>query len=318
MRVYAITGGTNGMGRALGLLLARRGDRVLALASGEAGGRALLEQAREAGAGDRVDFLRADLSTVAGMNAALAGVRERTDRLDGLAFGAQRFRPVREETADGLESTFALAYLSRSVLGHGLVDLLERGEAPVILNIAGPGGLPGRVHWDDLQLTRVYTGMRAAMQGSRCNDLLGADFPARHPGARTRYVLYNPGFVRTGMADPLPPPQRLLTRALARVLARSPEAAAADLARLLDAPPAEPVSAFRRNTRLDLSGPAFDPGAAAGLYALTRALPVDGGPRSGDGACDRRHRRAPSLGTQGLPLRPDGTRAPYPWLTVRG
>lgn len=140
------------------------------------------------------------------------------------------------------------------------------------MNLAGPGGLPGTVHWDDLQLRGGYSGRRASMQASRCNDLLGVAFPARHPDARTRYILYNPGFVRTAMADPLPAAQRLLTKALGLVLAQSVAKAVIPIARLLDEPPAEPLAAFRRRTRLPLTGEDFDPARAARLDELTRDL----------------------------------------------
>ncbi|WP_150254398.1 SDR family NAD(P)-dependent oxidoreductase [Nocardiopsis deserti] len=155
------------------------------------------------------------------------------------------------------------------MLGHGLADLLERGDSPAIVNIAGPGGFPGKIRWEDVQLREGYTGVRAAMQSSRCNDLLGVDFPVRHPGARVRYVLYNPGFVRTGMADPLPLPQRVLTRALARVFATPAGRAAVPLARFLDAPPEAAVTAFRRGTELGLTGADFAPGAADRLHSHT-------------------------------------------------
>ncbi|WP_106403461.1 SDR family NAD(P)-dependent oxidoreductase [Actinocorallia populi] len=272
MRTYVITGGTDGMGRGLGLHLLGRGDRVVAVASGEEKGRAFLREAEQRGAADRAVFLRSDLSTVAGMHAVLREVAATTEAVDAVVFGAQRFRPRREETEDGLEFTFALAYLSRHVLGHGLLPLLERAESPVIMNLAGPGGLPGTVHWHDLQLCDGYTGTRAAMQSSRCNDLLGVHFPARHPTARTRYVLYNPGFVRTAMADPLPAPLRVLTKTLALLFAQPADKAVVPIARLLDHPPAEPVSAFKRRARLPLEGEDFDPVRAERLDRITAEL----------------------------------------------
>ncbi|MEO3856403.1 SDR family NAD(P)-dependent oxidoreductase [Acrocarpospora sp. B8E8] len=67
MRTYVITGGTDGMGKGLGLHLLRRGDNVIAVASGEAKGRAFLAEAHRLGAEGRAVFLQADLSTVAGM-----------------------------------------------------------------------------------------------------------------------------------------------------------------------------------------------------------------------------------------------------------
>ncbi|MEV0077214.1 SDR family NAD(P)-dependent oxidoreductase [Nocardia neocaledoniensis] len=272
MRTYVITGGTDGMGRGLGLHLLARGDRVIAIASGTAKGTAFTRDAVALGAGDRAVFVRADLSTLAGMRAALDQVGVLTAVIDGLVFGAQRFRPRRAETVDGIESTFALHYLSRFVLGHGLVDALERAQAPVVLNLCGPGGMPGRIHWDDLHLRARYSGMRAATQASRANDLLGVAFPRRHPTARTRYVLYNPMMVRTAMAQPLPAPQRLLANAAAAVFGQSVRRAIIPLARILDEPPAEPISAFRRRTRIPLTGKDFAPEAAERLDTVTRAL----------------------------------------------
>ncbi|WP_345429042.1 SDR family NAD(P)-dependent oxidoreductase [Actinoallomurus vinaceus] len=272
MRTYVITGGTDGMGRGLGLHFLRRGDRVIAVASGETKGRAFLAEADRLGAADRAVYVRADLSAVAGMRRTIDEVMGVTDAVDGLVFGAQRFRPEREETEDGLEFTFALAYLSRFVIGHGLMEHLERADAAVIMNIAGPGGMPGKINWDDLQFREGYKGMRAAMQASRCNDLLGVGFAARHPAARTRYVLYNPGFVATAMADPLPQPQRAVTKALARFFATPVDKAIVPIAGLLDDPPGPVVTAFKRGTPLSLTGKDFDPAAAERLHQVTTDL----------------------------------------------
>lgn len=272
MRTYVITGGTDGMGKGLGLQLLERGDRVIAVASGPAKGEAFLADAVNLGARDRAIFLRADLSTLTGMRAALTEITACTDTVDGVVFAAQRFRPRRETTPDGFEYTFALMYLSRYVLGHGLTPALERADAPVLLNIAAPGGIPGAIRWDDLQLRRRYSGMRAAAQASRCLDLLGVAYPLRYPDARTRYVLYNPLFTRTAMAEPLPALARTVTNALAALFAWSVERAVPPLVTLLDTPPSEPVAAFRRQTRLPLRGKDFDPARAVRLATVTEEL----------------------------------------------
>ncbi|MFF2391496.1 SDR family NAD(P)-dependent oxidoreductase [Nocardia sp. NPDC058114] len=272
MRTYVITGGTDGMGKGLGLHFLRRGDRVIAIASGATKGEAFGRAAAAIGAGERAVFLRADLSTLTGMRDTLARVTALAGTVDGLVLGAQRFRPRREVTEDGTEFTFSLHYLSRFVLGHGLVDALERADTPVIMNICGPGGFPGRIHWDDLTLGEGYTGMRAAMQASRANDLLGVAFPHRHPNTRTRYVLYNPMMVRTAMADPLPAPHRILAKAAGFVVGRSVDQAVPPIAQLLDEPPADQVTAFRRRTRLPLTRKDFDPDNAIRLDTLTTEL----------------------------------------------
>jgi NAD(P)-dependent dehydrogenase (short-subunit alcohol dehydrogenase family) len=273
VRTYLITGGTDGMGRGLGLLFLARGDRVIAVASGEAKGRAFLDAAERLGAGDRAEFLRADLSTVAGMKAVAAHAVSAADRLDGLVFATQRFRPEREITEDGVEYTFALSYLSRYVIGRDLMGPLERAEAPVILNLSGSGGLAGRIFWDDPTFERErYTGMRAAMQASRSIDLLGADFPRRHPDARTRYLLYNPMFVKTAMADPLKQPMKAVTKFMEALFAQRVTQAVPPMARLMDGPPRAPLSAFRKGKPLPVTGKDFDPERADRLRELTERL----------------------------------------------
>ncbi|GAA1666103.1 hypothetical protein GCM10009830_09720 [Glycomyces endophyticus] len=273
MRTYLITGGTDGMGRGLGLHFLERGDRVTAVSSGEAKGRAFLEAAARLGAADRARFLRADLSTVAGMNAVVADVAAAEERLDGMVFATQRFQQTRTLTADGLEYTFALSYLSRFVIGHGLVGLLDRAPRPVVLNLGAPGGFPGTVFWDDLRFDREpYKGMKAATQASRAIDLLAVDFPRRHPDSRVKYAVYNPLFVKTGMAAPLSPVKRAATNGLATLFAQRVERAIVPMAALIDSPPPEPVSAWRRTTRLPLEGEAFDPDRADRLYRLTEEI----------------------------------------------
>ncbi|MFB9661891.1 SDR family NAD(P)-dependent oxidoreductase [Glycomyces mayteni] len=273
MRTYLITGGTDGMGRGLGLHFLGRGDRVVAVASGEAKGRAFTEAAARLGAADRARFLRADLSTVAGMRAVTAEIESSEERLDGLVFATQRFQQRRTLTADGLEYTFALSYLSRFVIGHGLVPLLDRAEAPVVFNLGAPGGFPGRIFWDDTSFEREpYKGMKAATQASRSIDLLAVDFPRRHPLTRAKYVVYNPMFVKTGMADPLPQPKKALTNAMAALFAQRVEKAIVPMAALIDAPPAAPVTAWRRTTPLPLTGKDFDPEAANRLHRLTEQI----------------------------------------------
>jgi len=60
----------------------------------------------------------------------------------------------------------AIYVLSRYLLAERLRPALERADAPVILNLSGTGGIrAGRIHWDDLQLTRGYTMFKATMQG---------------------------------------------------------------------------------------------------------------------------------------------------------
>jgi NAD(P)-dependent dehydrogenase (short-subunit alcohol dehydrogenase family) len=269
-RTIVVSGGTDGMGRAFALGRATRGDRVLAIGSNPDKGAALLDVAAQQGARGEVEFLRADLTAVHGADAVVAAVLERTDRVDALALFANRQAPRRIETAEGLEATFALYYLSRAVLGAGLTPALRRSPAPVVLNVAGVGITKGHVHWDDPQLTSGYGMVEAQLQAGRANDLLGVHHAATTPDVP--YVLYHPGFTRSGDLSVLPAPLRVTIRLAARIAARPVARSVAHLLGYVDAPPSAPLTARDRDRLLPLTLPTLDPDDARRLGELTDVI----------------------------------------------
>jgi hypothetical protein len=191
--------------------------------------------------------------------------------IDALALLANRQAPRRGETPEGLEATFALYYLSRYLLSHQLTPALSRSTAPVIINVAGVGITKGSIHWQDLQLTREYGMVTAQLQAGRANDLLGVSYAAEH-GATVRYVLYHPGFTRSGDLSVLPPATRAAIRAAARVFARPVEESVAPIHDFIDNPPSVPLTAIDRNKPVPLTLATLDPGDAARLAHVTTAL----------------------------------------------
>ncbi|WP_345025811.1 SDR family NAD(P)-dependent oxidoreductase, partial [Streptomyces sedi] len=296
-KTVVISGGTNGMGRATALARLARGDRVVVIGSDEARGRALCEAADN----PRLDFLRADLSSIAENERVAARLGEEHESVDALLLFANRVNPKRRETVDGLESTFALYYLSRYLLGHRLRPLLDAGADPLIVNVAGVGNKAGRVHWDDPQLTRSYGQVRAQLQAGRANDLLGVAFAEGGEG-RARYVLYHPGFTRSGVDGHPNPVVRGALRGLARLFARPVDEAVRPVVRWIDEPPTEPLTAVDRGKPVDRSLATLDPEAAARLADYTEALLSERrrDAASGDAASSRR--RGPSSG-DGRPTR---------------
>jgi NAD(P)-dependent dehydrogenase (short-subunit alcohol dehydrogenase family) len=262
-----ISGGTTGMGRAVALAQAAKGHHVTVIGSDEAKGPALLDRAP----GPNLRFLRADLSSIAEVDRVVAQLTERYQVIDALALFANRISPRRRETPDGLEYTFALYYLSRYLLGHRLRPLLEAAPDPVIVNVAGVGNTAGGIVWDDPQLTRRYSQVRAQLQAGRANDLLGVAFAAQE-GSKVRYVLYHPGFTRSGAEGHPSPLIRNLIKLLGTFFARPVADSVRPINDWIDHPPARPLSAIDRGKPVDPSLKTLDPGDAARLAAYTESL----------------------------------------------
>ncbi|ASO22006.1 NAD(P)-dependent dehydrogenase (short-subunit alcohol dehydrogenase family) [Actinoalloteichus hoggarensis] len=268
-KTVVISGGTDGMGRAIALNRLRRGDAVVVLGSNAAKGLALAETAgRDA---DRLDFIKADLSLIAENRRVLATIGERYRRVDALVLCANRQSPKRKETAEGLEFVFALYYLSRHLLVHGLREQFEQAPDPVIISIAGVGMKAGSINWTDLQHTARYSPVKAQLQAGRANDLLGVSF-AEQAESRARFVLFHPGFTRSGDVSVLGPVTRTAVRVLSAVAARSVDKAIAPALSILDQPPTAPLTARDRDKTLPLTLPTLDPERARRLAARTEEL----------------------------------------------
>ncbi|MFE3051886.1 SDR family NAD(P)-dependent oxidoreductase [Nocardia sp. NPDC059239] len=263
MKTIVITGGTDGIGRYLAGVYAGRGDRVVVIGRHPEKGERFA-----AAAGSNVRFLRADLDLLSDNRALIEELRNSYPVLDALVLCARFYRSARNETPEGIESTFAHFYLSRYLFGHELREALERSGNPVIMNVAGPGADLSAVQWNDIQFERYYSGGAALGQGGKLNDLLGVSFAAQYPDGKTRYVLVHPGVTATGQTGEYDPATALMVENMRRFGKPIP-AAAKPIVDLIDAPPADPLSAFVEGRRIPIRGRGFDSNAAARLNELT-------------------------------------------------
>ncbi|MGB3444424.1 MAG: SDR family NAD(P)-dependent oxidoreductase [Actinophytocola sp.] len=249
-KIVIVAGGTTGMGRATALARAARGDEVTVI------GRTRRDLPSS------VRFLAADLSSIAEVERVAAEIADRHPRVDALTLFANRPMPRRTETADGLEYTFALYYLSRYLLAARLAPLMPVDS--VIVNVAGVGTKKGEIHWDDPQLRAGYGIVRAQLQAGRANDLLGV----AHEG-KARYVLYHPGFTRSGLDGHPSPVVRGVLKTLALFAARPVVRSVAPVVDWIERPPSELLTASDRGNPVDLSGKEAD---ARRLMAYTESL----------------------------------------------
>ncbi|GAA4974974.1 NAD(P)-dependent dehydrogenase (short-subunit alcohol dehydrogenase family) [Nonomuraea thailandensis] len=243
-RTIVITGGTSGIGLALARHYAALGEQVVAVGSSEEGGRRLRAEV------PRARFVRCDLSSLRETRDLVERLSADHPVIDALVLAAFRYNPRRVTTAEGFEHTFALYVLNRRLMAEGLRGPLEKAPSPVIVNLCG-AGRGGRINWDDLQLENGYRAVAATMQGARASVLLGAAYGSE----RVKYVLYNPVFVATGLHEPFRQPLRGVVRAASALFGQPVARAVPPITALIDRPPAEPVSVWRKGKRIE---PAVD------------------------------------------------------------
>jgi NAD(P)-dependent dehydrogenase (short-subunit alcohol dehydrogenase family) len=162
-RVIALTGATDGLGRALAERLADRPGHLLILHGRSAERLAELRDDLRGRAADVVT-VRADLSETAQVHALAAEIGSLTDHLNVLVnnagIGAGEPDGVeRRLTPEGNELRFAVNYLAPFALTRDLLPLLRAGAPARVVNVASLGQAP--IDVDDLTLEHGYDGTRA-------------------------------------------------------------------------------------------------------------------------------------------------------------
>src|SRR5438445_10349442 len=139
-----MTGGSNGIGLAAGLELARRGAELTIVARSQDRGAQAAEQIRAAGGGRPVDVLLADLASQAAVRRLAAEVGERYPRLEVLVNNAGAIYARRQLTDDGIELTWALNHLASFLLTSLLLDRLRSSAPARIVTTSSDGHVGAR------------------------------------------------------------------------------------------------------------------------------------------------------------------------------
>ncbi|MDX8538361.1 SDR family oxidoreductase [Mesorhizobium abyssinicae] len=174
-KTVLITGSTDGVGRMVAERLGASGARVLVHGRDEGRGKAVAS-AIEA-AGGKAELLVADLSSLAEVRRLAEAVRARTNRLDILinnaGIGTAGEGAKRQVSADGYELRFAVNYLAGFLLTSELLPLLKASAPARIVNVASAG--QQAIDFDDVMLTRNYSGVRAYCQSKLAQILFTVD-----------------------------------------------------------------------------------------------------------------------------------------------
>jgi NAD(P)-dependent dehydrogenase (short-subunit alcohol dehydrogenase family) len=136
-----VTGANKGIGFEVARQLARQGFRVFLGARNEKAGRAAAEKLREDG---DVAFLKIDISDANSIRAAADELSRQSDRLDVLVNNAgillDEDKSALTITPDIFETTLRTNTLGPWLVAQALASLLEKSQAPRIVNVSSGGG----------------------------------------------------------------------------------------------------------------------------------------------------------------------------------
>ena len=241
-----ITGASGGIGLAAAHALAARGALVTIVARSQARASAAARRIEAGSAGGApVDVLTCDLSSQAALRALAVALLERYPRIDVLVNNAGAMYAKRQQSANGIELTWALNHLAPFLLSALLLARLRESAPARIVTTSSDAHRGARIPFDDLGGGRIYgarglgplaaPGFRRYGQTKLANILFTAELARRIEGTGVTANCFHPGFVATGFNRNNGPWSRV-AMTLARPAARTPARGARTLVWLVDSP----------------------------------------------------------------------------------
>lgn len=195
-KTILITGSTDGIGLATAMMLAAQDHHVLLHGRSEKKLADAEREVRAVGGTGSIECYRADLSSIADVEALAANVIANHDRLDALINNAGVFRLANAVGDNGLDLRFMVNVIAPYLLTRQLSSLLDKGSRVVNLSSAAQASvdldaLAGRLALDD---GTAYAQSKLAL--TMWSNQLAAEFGANGPSV----IAVNPGsFLGTKM-----------------------------------------------------------------------------------------------------------------------
>ncbi len=198
-RLAVITGATSGIGYATARTYARHGADLLCVNRNAERSHAVCRE-MESEFGVRCREIIADLSRLDDMHRVGRRLSQLQEPIDVLIHNAGTYLTRRVETVDGLETVFAVNYLSSFVINNLIRDKLRaqsRGRV-LLVNSEAHRFAPWGLHLDDLNWRSCrYSGLRSYGSAKLAQLLAMLTFDELLEGSSVTINAVHPGAVRT-------------------------------------------------------------------------------------------------------------------------
>jgi NAD(P)-dependent dehydrogenase (short-subunit alcohol dehydrogenase family) len=197
--VCLITGATDGVGKATAAELARNGFAVVLAGRNAAKAEAVTKQIVDTTGNRDVDYLIADLGSLAQLYALADTFTQRYRRLDVLINNAGVLMPQRVMTEDGYETMFQVNYLSQFCLTQLLLDELKNSPQGRIINLCSSVYRMGKFDPHNLQGEQRFSTFGAYTASKLLVLLFTIELANRLSATQVSANAVHPGVVRTQM-----------------------------------------------------------------------------------------------------------------------
>ena len=196
-----VTGATSGIGEATALGLAQAGAHVTLVARSLQKAEETQKRITAEVPNSAVEIVLCDFASFASIHAASDEILKRYERIDCLVNNAGVFVLDRQETQDGIESTFGVNHLGYFLFTRLLLPRLIHSAPARIVNVASHAHKFVNFDIDNLQPTENFSGINAYGVSKACNILFTGELARRIAGTGVTANSLHPGGVSTGLGS---------------------------------------------------------------------------------------------------------------------
>jgi len=156
MKTIIVTGSNSGIGKEAALNLAKSGHRILMLCRDSEKSEQVFKKILTQSGNENVFLIPVDLSDPLSIRVAVEKVKSQYQKIDVLVNNAGVYKVKRQETASGVEMTFAVNFLAPFMLSQMLLENLEASGNARIINVVSELYKSGSIDFDNLMLKTGY------------------------------------------------------------------------------------------------------------------------------------------------------------------
>ncbi|MRH44460.1 SDR family NAD(P)-dependent oxidoreductase [Aquibacillus halophilus] len=197
--VAVVTGANSGMGKATSIAIAKTGATVVMVCRHRERGEEARKEVQEMSGNSAVVLMQCDLGSKDSIRSFCTTFKDSYQRLDVLVNNAGVILPGRHETSDGFELQFGVNHLGHFLLTKLLLEQIIASAPARIINVSSGAHKIGKIHFENINLTKNYRLWRAYGQSKLANILFTYELADRLKEKGVTVNCLNPGAVATNM-----------------------------------------------------------------------------------------------------------------------
>ena len=199
-KICLLTGGSQGIGKATALELAKQGATVVIVGRNRQRGETAVSEIKSATGNNAISFQAADLAKQAEIRHLAAAFQANHERLDVLINNAGIAARERTLTEDGVETTFAVNHLAPFLLTNLLLPMLKASAPARVVNVASQAHSQS-IDFDNLQGEKSFEGIEPYKQSKLANIIFTFELARRLEGSGVVANCLHPGVIRSKLLD---------------------------------------------------------------------------------------------------------------------